>query len=369
MAFESQVFSWSRIIIASSTTDGRSENESCNRWNEQFGLADGTLRGVRDESSASCVISTGLSFPIFLPFGNANASLIHFKCRQRTDRYQGQPHLAGQGYQVLVVDYEDQQSLRHAVMGVDTIISTVTGPPGLQLLHASVAQGVRRFAPADFEGRPSKRSDSDPLDRDKKLIHRWLDYYRSDTFEPTIFSCGVLYERFGPGGLESQRLGLNTNLSKEGDYIVDVRTMRASAPLYDADYEHIHISMISAQDAARLIVRAIDLPRWPRELCMVGDRMTVWNLCKTVEKVRGIPLVSTTWHTPDTLRDELRLALAYDDIPRQMRACDHLETIHGRYDIPAPGNLRAFQETSDIEPLSFEDWLRAVWANIPIIRS
>lgn len=54
-------------------------------------------------------------------------------------------------------------------MGVDTIISTVTGPPGLQLLHAAVAQKVRRFAPADFEGRPSKRSDPDPLDRGNKM--------------------------------------------------------------------------------------------------------------------------------------------------------------------------------------------------------
>jgi uncharacterized protein YbjT (DUF2867 family) len=79
-----------------------------------------------------------------------------------------QPHLAGQGYQVLVIDYEDQQSLRHAVTGVDTVISTVTGNPELELLHASVARQVRRFAPAEFEGRPSKRSDPDPLDRGKK---------------------------------------------------------------------------------------------------------------------------------------------------------------------------------------------------------
>lgn len=98
----------------------------------------------------------------------------------------------------------------------------------------------------------------------------------------------MLYERFGPGGLESHRLGLGANLCKEGDYIVNVRTMRASAPIYDADYgTKINISMISAQDAAHLIVRAIGLRRWPRELCMVGDRMTVFDVCKTVEKVRG----------------------------------------------------------------------------------
>ncbi|KAE9972368.1 hypothetical protein EG328_005060 [Venturia inaequalis] len=282
---------------------------------------------------------------------------------------QEQPHLAGQGYQVLVVDYEDQLSLQHAVMGVDTIISTVTGPPGLQLLHASVAQKVRRFAPADFEGRPSKRSDPDPLDRGNKIIQNWLDYYRSN-IEYTIFSCGVLYERFGPGGLESHRLGLAAHLCKEGDYIINVRTMRACAPIYDADYGiNINISMISAQDAARLIVHAIDLPRWPRELCMVGDRMTVFDVCRTVEKVRGVTLVSSNWHTPHTLRDELKLAQTLGDIPRQMRAHDHLETINGRYDTTAPGNLRGSQETGDIIPATFEDWLRVVWANIPVSSS
>lgn len=199
----------------------------------------------------------------------------------------------------------------------------------------------------------------------------------------------MLYERFGPGGLESHRLGLAAHLCKEGDYIINVRTMRASAPIYDADYGiNINISMISAQDAARLIVHAIDLPRWPRELCMVGDRMTVFDVCRTVEKVRGqflrvsdpemqkadmkfsgVTLVSSNWHTPHTLRDELKLAQTLGDIPRQMRAHDHLETINGRYDITAPGNLRGSQETRDIIPATFEDWLRVVWANIPISSS
>ncbi|TID18395.1 NAD(P)-binding protein [Venturia nashicola] len=278
-----------------------------------------------------------------------------------------QPGLAGQGYPVLVVDYDNQQTLRHAVMGVDTVICTVTGPSGLQLLHASVSQKVRRFVPAEFEGRPGNRSDPDPLDRGNKIIRSWLDHYRSE-IESTIFSFGVFYERFGPGGLESHRLGLAAYICKEGDYIVNVRTMRASAPIYDANYgTGISISMISAQDAAHLVVRAIDLRRWPRELYMVGDRMTVLDVCRTVERVRGNTLFSTSWHNLETLRDELRLAQMLGDVARQMRAHDHLETINGRYDIGAPGNLRGFQETRDIVPITFEAWLRAVWANIPII--
>jgi hypothetical protein len=75
---------------------------------------------------------------------------------------------------------------------------------------------------------------------------------------------------------------------------VNVRTLRASAPVYDANHQtNVNISMISAQDAARLIVRAIELQRWPRELTMVGDRMTVLEVCNTVSRVRGscLPLL------------------------------------------------------------------------------
>jgi hypothetical protein len=119
------------------------------------------------------------------------------------------------------------------------------------------------------------------------MILSWLDHYRSD-IESTVFVCGVLFERFGPGGLETHHLGLNTNLCNEGDYIINVRTMRASAPIYGVNHQaNVNISMIAAQDAARLIVRAIGFSRWPREMTMVGDRMTVREVCNTVVRARG----------------------------------------------------------------------------------
>jgi hypothetical protein len=174
-------------------------------------------------------------------------------------------------------------------MGVDTIISTVTGSPELELLKAAVAQRVRRFAPAEFEGRPINRPNPDPLDNGKRAIMQWLDHYRQQNqIESTIFICGVLYERFGPGGLRAHRLGLQTNLCNEGDYIVNVRTMRADAPVYDAHHQlNVYVCMTAAQDAARLIVRAIDSSRWPREMTMAGERMSVHDLTTAIVRVRG----------------------------------------------------------------------------------
>ena len=187
------------------------------------------------------------------------------------------------------MDYNDPDSIQHAVTGVDTVISTVTGPPELQLLQACIAQSVRRFAPAEFEGRPGNRPPNDPLDRGKKTILDWLDYYRqAGQIESTSFVCGVLYERFGPGGLAAHRMGLNTDLCNEGDYIINPRTIVAEAPVYNANNQTgIYVCMIAAQDAARFIVRAVDLNRWPREMTMAAERMTVNEIIDAVVRVRG----------------------------------------------------------------------------------
>lgn len=52
----------------------------------------------------------------------------------------------------------------------------------------------------------------------------------------------------------------------------------------------------------------------------------------------------------------------YNDIPRQMRAHDHIATINGRYDFGNLGNLR--EAAPDIIPIPFETWLRCAWAPV-----
>jgi hypothetical protein len=169
-------------------------------------------------------------------------------------------------------------------MGVDTIISTMTGTSQLELLKAAVEVGVRRFAPAEFEGQPEARQSPDPLDRDKSNIRGWLDYYRGQ-IESTVFSCGVLYERFAPGGLRNSRIALNIPYGNEGDYIINVRNLMVSAP---RDGDSITVCMTAAYDVARLVVRALSMDRWPRQLSMVGEKLTVRDIIKTVLRIRGM---------------------------------------------------------------------------------
>jgi hypothetical protein len=198
------------------------------------------------------------------------------------------------GYQVLQVDYTNDTALRHAVMGVHTIISTITGEAEVALIKAAGAVGVRRFAPAEFEGPPSHQlspagntTELDPLDHGKRNARAWLSHYPN--LESTVFVCGVLYERFAPGGLHASFLGLNAQYGAEGDYLINVRNLKATAPCLDVRGTDVKLCLTAAQDVAALVVKAIGMPlgSWLPELRMVGARMTVSKLLETVLRVRG----------------------------------------------------------------------------------
>lgn len=187
-----------------------------------------------------------------------------------------------------VVDYSESGSLKYALRGIDTVISTVAGSNQIELIKAAVAARVRRFAPAEFEGLPSLRSANDPLDRSRSLARSWLQYY-SQHIQSTVFVCGILYERFQPGGLQHTRMGLTSGFSGEGDYIMNCRTMSAQVPAYDAENNpNVILCLTAAQDVARFVTRAIDLKEWPPELRMCGQRMTVKDLVMLVQRLKGI---------------------------------------------------------------------------------
>ena len=248
----------SSFIFLQISLHGRTQNESCRCRNKRISVDDRRLRCERYKSSDH----RPLKKCKYLPSTSDTPT--------ETDILsQPQPQLSSQGYAVLVVDYTDQNSLQHAVKGVQTIISTVTGEAQLELLKAAVAQGVRRFAPAEFEGPPDQQAlsdlpiEQDPLDRGKRNIRAWLIHY-GNRIESTVFVCGVLYERFAPGGLHSYRLGCATDVGAEGDFIINVRNLRATAPLHNQNNEHVTLCLTAAQDVARLVVRSLDMRTWPR---------------------------------------------------------------------------------------------------------
>lgn len=102
-----------------------------------------------------------------------------------------------------------------------------------------------------------------------------------------IFTCGILYERFGPGGMAASQIGLNSHVSQEGEYLMDFRRRRAQIPYTSTSGQPAMVCLTSARDVARFIVAALDLPSWPREFRMRGDRMSVRDIVAVAEAVQG----------------------------------------------------------------------------------
>ena len=68
---------------------------------------------------------------------------------------------------------------------------------------------------------------------------------------------------------------------------MDIRNGKAQLPFLNAEAEPVYVSMISARDAARLVVAALALPNWPMEWRMQGDRMAVTQIVELGEQLRG----------------------------------------------------------------------------------
>jgi hypothetical protein len=202
-------------------------------------------------------------------------------------QHKHQSVLMSQGYQCQTVDYNKPSSLQHALMGVDTVISTVTGDSQLRLIEAAIQCRVRRFAPAEFEGRPRLRGQNDILDRGRNAALDMLRHYRR-YIQSTVYVCGIFYERFAVNGLHSHRIGIGTGLEGEGSFIADLRNMQAIAPVYDAAQNYSYLCMTSIHDVARFVVRSLDMSNWPPEMSMCGERMSVNALVQTMVACRGL---------------------------------------------------------------------------------
>lgn len=210
-------------------------------------------------------------------------SPLSLTCRQQN------PGLVAKGWQVIKVDYDNQEELRYSLTGVDTVISTISGLPQISLIDAAAHVHVRRFVPSEFEGEPASRPQQlDPLDRGKAATLARLQHYREYGMDYTVFVCGIFYERFAPGGLASLQLGRGSNSSGEGDYIMDIRRRKAHIPSYSNTGQLVRICMTSAEDVAKFVVAALALPQWPTEFRMQGERMRVSEIVEAAEAMRGM---------------------------------------------------------------------------------
>ncbi|KAH0562132.1 hypothetical protein GP486_003174 [Trichoglossum hirsutum] len=268
------------------------------------------------------------------------------------------PGLTAKGYQIFVVDYSDRNNLRFALAGIDVVISTVSGNPQLNLIDAAYYAGVRRFAPAEFEGQPSLRPlINDVFDRGQLQALDRLRLY-SERMESTVFVCGILYERFAVGGMASVAIGGSTGISGEGDYLMDIRNLKAKIPHYNAAGQEVFICMTSASDVGRFVARALSMQYWPPELRMQGERRRVYDVVRVAEAMMG-QYFEKMYYSPDNLEDALTVAESSGNRRELLKVHSLIATSESRYDFSNP-NLNAF---AGFAPVAFSDWLRTNWSS------
>jgi len=182
------------------------------------------------------------------------------------------------------VDYTLLDSLSSVLQGVDTVISTVTNTKSqLAVIDACLVASVRRFAPAEFEGllecRPLACSPS--RDRFDVLARLREEKHRLDS---TVFVCGLLMERFSPGGLVGSGVcSPHGCLKGEGELLLDFRRARAWIPAKQS-----RACFTAAQDLATFVVAALEAAVWPEQWRCCGERVTMAELVEIAGEVRGV---------------------------------------------------------------------------------
>ncbi|ORY57310.1 isoflavone reductase [Pseudomassariella vexata] len=273
---------------------------------------------------------------------------------------------AAHGCQVSVVDYDNVENLRYNLMGIHLVISTISGTAQLNLIDAARRARVRCFVPSEFEGALSRRptNTQDPLDRESSTARDWLQRLSSSSGHPmrfTVFSCGIFYERFAPGGLQAYQMGASHHIQLQGDYMIDVGNCTAEIPETNAQGHPVQIIMISVYDVARFVTAAVELglDNWPREFRMRGAHLSTRRLAELCEQTRGVPF-EIIWRPYDLL---LSWQQYYEDNQNweRWRQMEHLiQTANGRYNY-SEANLN---NLVNFEPVGLGQWLAAIWGPI-----
>jgi hypothetical protein len=195
----------------------------------------------------------------------------------------------------------------------------------------------------------------------------------------TIFSCGIFYERFGPGGLAALNIGNSTGIQNEGAYLMNVRSGTAEIVERTTSGQPIYVSLTSVHDLGQFMIAALGLglQSWPAEYRMSGERLTVTQILQWAAAVRGskkhnfnpadktltctVEMFSTDVIEPQDLAAHLQHATYYQDYPKVARIQELIATEQRRYDFATP-NLNPLV---NVQPVSFWNWLTTQWGVPP----
>lgn len=219
---------------------------------------------------------------------------------------------------IQVVDYMSVDSVVPALKGVDTLISVVSAVDGTQaqiqinLLHAAIKAGCRRFAPSGWGFGPEayesgllKYMNEGVWDECLKNQHKiecgrfnngmFMNYLGHGIFPPEAHPDeeSRLHElKKGGGyadGADSAIQGLHPDgdlEDKSGAFLISLASAIAELPVTD-DGQWPRFSATSIRDVGRFVAASLELPKWESDMSMAGDTLTMGELLDIAEAVTG----------------------------------------------------------------------------------
>lgn len=192
------------------------------------------------------------------------------------------------------VDYNELEGLKTALQGVDTIISTLLAhnpdewiSTQVNLLHAGLAVGVKRFTPSDWGFGPLCPPQVMMLGSQVAVWEELKKAKREHPgeFEWASFHLGGFMNYLGYGSPRTEALN---GLSDNSTFIWDVGALKAGIPL-NSEGKPPRITLTELGDIGRFVSAAAELEfgSWKEHMGMAGDVLGVDEVVEIIEKVRG----------------------------------------------------------------------------------
>jgi uncharacterized protein YbjT (DUF2867 family) len=259
------------------------------------------------------------------------------------------PDVAKRGVDVRIVDYESAQQVTEALAGVHTVISCISTygagstSAELTLLQAARQAGVVRFVPSEWA-----TDCHDAVDRYSSKATVW-QAVKSSGLEYTRFINGLWMNVWGPGSIRDEK---EARAGYSGPpFAFDLKAGTAVFP-GDGLRKVIFTTM---QDVGRYVAASLDLPRWPPESRIVGDRLSFVEAAKLVETICGQDLRIT----PISLEDLSSVLKNEQSVGERFYYQLLLAIANGRMDFePTLNDL-----CPDIKPTSMEEYLQKYWTS------
>ncbi|KAK3387646.1 hypothetical protein B0H63DRAFT_470594 [Podospora didyma] len=182
------------------------------------------------------------------------------------------------------VDYSDKNGLTEALRGTHTVLSFVqllTDPTNLSqrnLIDASIAAGVKRFAPSEYG---SARTVDMPWSAGKEETRNYLRKVNENgkVLEFTLFQPGLFLDYLASPHQTAKYVA-------PLDTLFDFNNRRA---ILVEGHEDAIITFTSVADLAAVVAQAVDFEagEWPEVSGIRGNRMTFSQVVDIGEKIRG----------------------------------------------------------------------------------